>query len=128
MIGIDIVKIERIADAMVKPAFLKRIMSEAEIEYVSSKSQEVTREGFDSRAMTAAGLFAAKEAVLKALMVGMKAGYGFKDIEISHTSKGAPVVALSPKLKKVLAEMGKTQVFVSIAHDGQYAEAVAILG
>lgn len=124
MIGIDIVKIERIVEAMKNKRFLDRILNESEKEYALNKSKEITKEGFDSVAMTVAGLFASKEAVLKALGVGMKGGYAFKDIEILHDNMGAPVVKLSPKLAKVARNKS---VHVSIAHDGKYAVANAIL-
>ncbi len=127
MIGIDIVKINRIAEAMNNPKFCDRILNDIEKEYAFSKSSLVTGEGFTSIAMTVAGLFSAKEAVLKALGLGMKSGYGFKDITVDHDSKGAPVVNLSSKLNKVLESKNKTVVHVSIAHDGGYATAIATL-
>ena len=126
MLGIDIVKIERIVEAMQTAKFLDRVLSPDEKQYALSKSKEVTKEGFDSVAMTVAGLFAAKEAVLKALQVGMRAGYGFKEVVIDHDQLGAPVVTLSKKLEKVLLAKSKTKVYVSIAHDGQYAVANAM--
>ena len=127
MIGIDIVKINRIAEAMNNSKFCDRILNEEEKQYAFSKSSLVTIEGFNSIAMTVAGLFASKEAVLKALGVGMKSGYGFKDVLITQDKKGAPIVKLSSKLEKVLKTKNKSMVCVSIAHDGQYAIASASL-
>ena len=127
MVGIDIVKIIRISNAMKNSKFCDKILTEKEKEYAFSKSKIVTEYGFDSVAMTVSGLFASKEAVLKALGVGMTSGYGFKDIEIDHDPKGAPVVLLSKKLMPVLKSKEKTQIYISIAHDGEYATAVAQL-
>ena len=127
MVGIDIVKISRIAEKTDNEKFCKRILNEVEYNYAFSKSKIITRFGFDSVAMSVAGLFASKEAVLKALGVGMTNGYGFKDITIDHDSLGAPFVKLSSKLQKVLEKLGKKQISVSIAHDGEYATAIAIL-
>ncbi len=127
MIGIDIVKISRIDEAMKNSKFCDKILNDVEKHYAFSKSEIVTVEGFNSVAMTVAGLFAGKEAVLKALGVVMKNGYGFKDVVIDHNDKGAPFVLLSKKLAKVLKEKNKEEVFVSIAHDGQYATAIASL-
>lgn len=127
MVGIDIVKISRIDEAMKNARFVSRILTENEIEYAFSKSKEITKFGFNSVAMTVAGLFAAKEAVLKALGVGMTSGYGFIEISIGHTQKGAPVVSLSNKLNKVLKEKQKEKIEISIAHDGDYSTAIAIL-
>lgn len=127
MVGIDIVKISRIAEKIENEKFLKRVLNDEEIAYALSKSPIITKFGFNSIAMTVAGLFASKEAVLKALGVGMTNGYAFKDITISHTKMGAPVVSLSDKLKKVLGKLNKEAINVSIAHDGEYATAIAIL-
>jgi len=127
MVGIDIVKISRIDEAMQNKRFCDKILIESEKEYAFSKSKEITKFGFNSIAMTVAGLFASKEAVLKALGVGMKSGYGFKDIEVGHNEKGAPTISLSNKLAKVLKSLKKQGVSISIAHDGEYATAMAIL-
>lgn len=127
MIGIDIVKIKRISEACKNQRFLKKILNEKEIEYVLTKSPLKTEGGFSFQDMTVAGLFASKEAILKALMIGMTSGLGFKEITIGHEVSGAPKVMLSKKLEKVLFSLNKTQVFVSIAHDGEYATAIATL-
>lgn len=127
MIGIDIVKILRINEAMKNERFCDKILTEVEKKYAFSKSKIVTKYGFDSVAMTVAGLFACKEAILKALGVGMTSGYGFKDIEIDHDKKGAPIVKLEEKLYGVLKEKNKSSIYVSIAHDGEYATAIAQL-
>ena len=130
MIGIDIVKISRIAEAMQKERFCEKILNKSEIKYANSKSKVITKYGFDSVAMTVAGLFAAKEAVLKAIGVGMSGGYGFKDITIEHDKKGAPIVKLSTELETymqgdLLRSGGAFSL--SIAHDGEYATAIATL-
>lgn len=127
MVGIDIVKISRINEVYQNQKFCQKILNQKEIEYAFSKSKIITKFGFDSIAMTVAGLFAAKEAVLKALQVGMTNGYGFKEILIDHTEKGAPIVVLSEGLERVLKSFKKKQVNLSIAHDGEYATAIATL-
>lgn len=130
MVGIDIVKISRIAEAMEKEKFCEKILNKIEIDYANSKSKVVTKYGFDSVAMTVAGLFAAKEAVLKAVGVGMTNGYGFKDITIDHDKMGAPVVKLSEKLQKYMDKdilRNGAGICVSIAHDGEYATAMATI-
>lgn len=126
MIGIDIVKISRIDKLMKTSKFCERILNEPEIEYAFSKSKVETEYGFNSVAMTVAGLFASKEAVLKALGIGMRGGYSFKDITIGHNDKGAPIVLLSDKIAPVLKSLGKSNIFLSIAHDGEYAIASVV--
>jgi phosphopantetheine--protein transferase-like protein len=64
-----------------------------------------------------AGIFAAKEAVLKALE--LKAG-SWKKIEVRKTKEGRPEVRLIGLDKNIKSQD------ISISHDGQYAVAVAI--
>ena len=128
MIGVDIVKISRIAEAMEKERFCDKILNKVEQDYANKKSKLITKFGFNSVAMTVAGLFAAKEAVLKAIGVGMSGGCGFKDITIDHNDKGAPIVILSEKLLSYVKKQDSLnceKIVVSIAHDGEYATAIA---
>ena len=48
---------------------------------------------------TMAGLYASKEAVLKAIGVGVNNGIGFKDVEVLHDDQGAPFIVLYGKAK-----------------------------
>ena len=73
-----------------------------------------------------AGLFAAKEAVLKALGTGWSSGLGFSQVEVVKQDHGAPAVRLHGKAAAYAAQLGITQVHLSITHDGAYASAVAI--
>lgn len=122
MVGCDLCLAKRIEKAMKDKNFLRTFLCEQEINYVMAKT-----ELNDARAMTAAGLFSAKEAVLKAFKVGITHGYGLKDVEIYHDELGAPVVKLSEKLNALLTTLKKSKVEVSISHDGDYAFAVAII-
>jgi len=70
---------------------------------------------------TAAGFWAAKEALSKALGVGIGAECSFKDIAISKTQKGAPKLKLSQKL---IDSFEIKDASLSITHDGDYAIAV----
>lgn len=73
---------------------------------------------------TAAGFWAVKEACSKALGVGIGAECSFFDIKISKTSKGAPSIALSQKVRESFSIRDTS---VSITHDGEYAIAVVAL-
>jgi len=127
MVGIDVVKVSRIVEMNNQASFMKTILNDYEIDYVNSKSKSVNRFEIDGKSYTLAGLFSAKEAVLKALGVGLSAGAGFKDITIRHTKSGAPYVELSSKLSEVLKSKNKTSVEVSISHDGEYSTSIAVL-
>ena len=65
-----------------------------------------------------AGLFAAKEAVTKAL--NLKVG-NWLDIEILHEKNGKPKVNFSSGLKRI------QDYSLSIAHDGKYALATVVV-
>ncbi|MBQ9716030.1 MAG: holo-ACP synthase, partial [Clostridia bacterium] len=95
----------------------KRVFTEDEANYIISKKNPV---------YTAAGIFAAKEAVVKALGTGFVSDVTYKDIEICHNTQGAPFVLLKNKAKAILLDKGE-EIFVSISHDGNYAVAFAMI-
>lgn len=115
-IGTDLCRIERIVRAMENPRFPDRIFTASE----RSRLENLCAERVSERA---AGMFAAKEAVAKALGTGFT-GFGFSDIEILANEKGAPVVHLHNGAAKIAD--GAT-VHLSISHDGGMAVAFAVL-
>ena len=123
MVGIDIVLVSRVKEVLKNGKFYDRILNKEEKDYILTNKQASK----EVEAKSVAGFFAAKEAVLKAFGVGITNGYGFLDITISHDEFGAPVVLLSEKLNKLLLAKEKKQVNVSVAHDGDYATAIAIM-
>lgn len=122
--GTDIVQIKRIQKLAKNPAFLKRILTPTEQEYVQKKAERTNVKKMQVFA-TIAGLFAAKEAVSKALQTGLLKGIGFADITVSHTKTGAPVILLSAKAKKLLND--SHSISISISHDGEYAIATCTI-
>lgn len=113
MIGVDIVFIPRIAKAIEKDNFVNGVFTADERAYCDGRGERVN---------SYAGLFSAKEAVVKALKCGYSNGIMPKDVEIAHNESGAPLVLLSEKIKDLF---GECSVDVSISHDGEYAIAVA---
>lgn len=108
-IGTDIIEIQRVASAIKKqPRFLERLFTEEERAYLRSKA---------NAAQTAAGLFAAKEAVAKALGTGFR-GMSFRQIRIAHSADGQPLAAVDGR-------EGLT-VLLSISHCKNYATAYAL--
>lgn len=106
--GIDIVRIDRVEKAIRNDRFLERVFTEGERAYLSSKKNS---------AQTAAGLFCAKEAVMKALKIGITQ-IPFTNIEIGIEEGGAPYVTVTGYLD--------IKFHISISHDGEYAVAQAI--
>ena len=102
-IGVDILEISRIRKLMENEKFLNRFFSDAEISYIESSAKADE---------TCAGIFAAKEAIIKALN-GNLAGLQYKDISIER------------KNDVPFAFVNGINFFVSISHDGEYAISVA---
>ncbi len=113
MIGIDLVKIERIEKLMDRygEKALLRFLSPEEIILVKN-------------AQTAAGFWAAKEACSKALGCGIGAECGFHDIGLSKSPKGAPLLRINDAVR---SRFGIKETSLSITHDGGFAIAVVAL-
>lgn len=114
-VGLDLADIERIERAIQKPHFLERIYSEEERAAIQRKG-----------AQTAAGYFAAKEAVSKALGTGFR-GFGMWDICIRNDELGKPEALLKNGALDRLTELGGRKITLSITHSQGFAAAVAIL-
>ena len=113
MIGIDLIEIERMERLLQQfgQKGLERFLLPSEIERCHS-------------AQSAAALWAAKEAIAKALGTGIGKEVGFKDIEIIKDERGAPKVRLDPKVQEAF---GIEEVAISLTHDGGFAAAAAIV-
>ena len=115
-LGIDLIDISRIERAVGRtPRFLTRVYTEAE-------RAEIARKG----AQTAAGFFAAKEAVAKALGTGFR-GFTLTDISIEPDELGRPVARLAGGAQARAEALGGRRIHVSITHAGGFASAVAVL-
>ncbi len=112
MLGCDIIEIERIEHSIVKfgDNFLRHILSENELLLYNKRGK---------RAEFAAGRFAAKEAVSKALGTGIGRGYSFTDIEILPDELGKPYVYLKNQKQE--------NIEVSISHSRLNAIAVCVI-
>lgn len=116
-IGTDIIEINRIEKAVTKASsFLNKIFTDKERRYFETKN---------NRAETIAGVFAAKEAVSKALGTGFRS-FSPSDIEITPDKLGKPQVCLLGCAKKLGQELGVTAILVSISHCQTYAVAYAL--
>ncbi len=113
--GIDLVRTNRLAevDPKIRERFLARVFTPAE--------QEQARGNFE----TLSGIFAAKEAVSKALGTGI-GKVAWQDIEILHEPSGEPLLYLHNYANELAETKGLKQWSVSITHDGGMAAAVAI--
>lgn len=109
MIGVDIIEIDRIREALNDPAFAKRVFTENERTYCDMLNDPAPRY---------AGRFAAKEAIAKALGTGFGKNLAFQDIEILNEPTGAPVVSVKGRSEKIA---------LSISHCKSHATAFALV-
>jgi len=115
-IGVDIIEIERIKQAIEKTdSFVKRVFTNDEINLFEQRKWNCE---------VVAGNFAAKEAVVKALSVGLR-GFEWIDVEVLRDSLGKPYVLLYNNAKKILGE--NCVIHVSISHCKEYAVANAVI-
>ena len=122
MIGVDIVKAERILGVFEKDSNNK-VFTQREVEYINQKSTMIGNK-VTQKASTIAGIYAAKEAFLKAFGLGLGEGINLFEIEIDHKQSGQPFIVINHKIKSYLELSQVKTINVSISHDGEYAVAV----
>ena len=110
-VGTDLVRVSRLENR--GAGFLKRTFTTAEIELCAGRTQSL------------AGRWAAKEAVMKALGVGI-GELPMTDIEVGSEDSGRPVLSLRGMAHDLAEQAGIVSWSVSIAHDGDYATATVI--
>jgi holo-[acyl-carrier protein] synthase len=122
-IGTDITECLRIARMIERHGelFIGRVYTPEEIRYCQSRKQATQH---------FTGRWAAKEAILKALGTGWRAGISWRDIEVRNEPGGKPTVAVRGGAKEVVEQLGITKILVSISHCRTHAtaHAVAIAG
>jgi holo-[acyl-carrier protein] synthase len=117
-IGIDIVKIERVKNAVGRwdRKFLERVFTEYEIQYAYKKKNPY---------LALSVRFAAKEALIKA--VGGSASVSLKEIEILNEASGRPVVNISGSLRSFFEKNTICCTHVSLSHEQEYGVACVVL-
>jgi holo-[acyl-carrier protein] synthase len=118
-LGVDIVEIDRMREALERrPRLKERLFSAEERAYCEKRSRP---------AVHYALRFAAKEAVLKALGTGFR-GMRFTDVEVVRETSGRPVPRLSGRAAERAEELGVVEMHLSLSftHSTAVASAVAI--
>lgn len=116
-VGIDTVEVERFRDVIARrPGMVAKLFTPAEQDYCSAQHDA---------APSFAVRFAAKEATMKALGVGLGA-FGFHDVEVVRGESGAPTLAVSGAAHELAQQAGVTRWHVSLSHTCQIANAVVI--
>jgi len=119
-VGTDLCRIGRFQQHLErgKLALVERLFTVGERDYALGKK---------SAAAHLAARFAAKEAFLKALGLGLRDGLSWQDIEVVRDALGKPSLKLSGRAAEIVAERQVVATHLSYSHDGDYAVATVIL-
>ena len=116
-VGIDAVEIDRFRLALQRtPRIAERLFSDAERAYAARRRDPTER---------LAARFAAKEAVMKAMGVGLWK-FSCRDVEVVRGPLGAPAVKLEGQAAVLAEELGITGWKLSLTHTDRTAQAIAI--
>ena len=116
-IGIDLVDIERFRRSLERtPSMRTRLFTVIELDYVAPKADPIP---------SLAARFAAREAVMKALGVGLGA-FGFHDVWVERAESGAPSLVVSGQAADLAAAAGVTTWHLSLTHSDHVAAAYVI--
>ena len=114
-VGVDLIEIERIRRTLERyPGFRDRCFTPAEQAYCDSRANP---------AESYAGRFAGKEAVGKALGVGVR--FSWKEIEIVGRPK--PSVTLTGRTRAAWDRLGQGEIDLSMTHSRELAAAICVV-
>ncbi|MBP5981104.1 MAG: holo-ACP synthase [Halomonas sp.] len=119
-IGSDIARVARFTQAMERhgPRFAKRILGVDEYATWQQKGEPTAY---------LAKRFAAKEAFVKALGLGLRGGMQWGDIQVINDNLGKPYLQLSNEAKRLMQASGATTSHVTLSDEAEYAVAFVIL-
>lgn len=116
-IGVDAVEVQRFRQVLQRtPSVKTRMFTATELEYVAPQSDS---------APSLAARFAAREAVMKALGVGLGA-FDFHDVWVEHGASGQPILRVTGRAQQLAQAQGVGQWHLSITHTAQTAIAYVI--
>lgn len=116
-IGTDLVEVERFRLALTRrPTLAERLFSDDERAYADR---------FRDPTKSLAARFGAKEAVMKAMGVGLWK-FALRDVEVVKRRSGEPVLALHGKAATLAAEKGVREWRLTLTHTDSMAMAVAL--
>jgi holo-[acyl-carrier protein] synthase len=114
---VDVVDIERFRTVLVRtPALRERVFTAAELAYVEPRLDPVP---------SLAARFAAREAVMKSLGLGLGA-FGYHDVSVDIAGGGAPSLIVVGKAAKLVEQRRVVAFHLSLSHDGPVAIAVVV--
>jgi len=119
-IGIDLATISRIekTHARFGDRFARRILNEAEWNAYENNHSQI-------RFLTKR--FAVKEAAVKALGTGERAGVLLKDFYLEHDSLGKPILKVSGEASRRCERYGMNQFWVTLTDEGDTVAAFVVI-
>ncbi|PLY01089.1 MAG: holo-[acyl-carrier-protein] synthase [Desulfuromonas sp.] len=118
-IGTDLARISRFEKFLDrKMAVIERIFTAGEIEYALAKKYPAPH---------LAARFAAKEAFLKALGLGLRDGISWHDMTVELNPLGKPSLRLSGRAREIFDGQDCSGLHLSYSHEGDYAVATVVL-
>jgi holo-[acyl-carrier protein] synthase len=116
-VGIDVIEISRVRRALERyPSFRERCFTEAERAYCDSRPNPPQHY---------AARFAGKEAIGKALGLGVARAFAWREVEIAGRPK--PAVTLSGRMRVWADRAGAGAIELSMSHSRELAAAVAVV-
>jgi holo-[acyl-carrier protein] synthase len=116
-VGVDVVEVARMREVLARtPSFRERTFTDGE--RLDAEQRTDPTERYSVR-------FAAKEAVMKALGLGLGA-FGLHDVETRLRDSGEPYLVLHGRAAEIAAERGVTHWHVSLTHTAASAIAMVV--
>ncbi len=119
-IGIDLVRVERLEKLFERwgERFETRVFTEFERQFCSARRNRIA---------CLALRFAAKEAFVKAIGLGMRKPVLWLDIEVRQNALGKPEISLTPRALQYCRDKGIHSWHLSLTDEGQYGAAVVVI-
>jgi holo-[acyl-carrier protein] synthase len=113
---------------LVEHQITKKLNWESDIETIKTIFSEKELELYkrETAIKFLSGRFAAKEAVLKCLSIGMRDGIMLTEIEILRGEKGVPNLVINGTVKKYADNFGINYWHLSITHSSNYSFAMVV--
>ena len=116
-IGVDAVDIERFCTSLARtPTMRERLFTQIELDYVAPKIDPVP---------SLAARFAAREAVMKAMGLGLGA-FGFHEVWVERADSGVPSLQVTGRALELAVNRGITSWHLTITHSDLIAIAYVI--
>jgi holo-[acyl-carrier protein] synthase len=116
-IGVDVVDVERFRTSLARtPGMRARLFTPEELDHVAPRIDPVP---------SLAARFAAREAVMKAMGLGLGA-FGFHDVWVRVAASGAPSLRVTGQAARLADERGVASWHLSLSHDGPVAMAMVV--